>query len=405
LLITYSSEGEPYSASHWNHSLDGNLVWGKPIGYFRGIRDITLNGSDYAQLFVYDSTNFSVQGGVFENPTGFDVVNCSDAEIANVTTLNTRRDGTLIGCVNATVDNCTLWETYWGLTLRDCINCTVSRIQASDHDSDSYSSYGFSFVNCTQCSGIDNRIYNRGELAVVRDSNDCLVVHCNSTDCSCGFSITTSSRINITMNTVNAEAGGFSSGQCALRIYESVGVVVNANSIRALVTHEAVAVERSVNTSLCGNEILGALAFDSSSFIVCDDNNITSPEPTRLSVSYDSHDYQVTNNRLVNVSFAINLWNCEKWTFNLVNNTVDGAPVLFVQNEAGKDFTGVSFPQAFIIDSEDITIGNTAVEGVAVGITVFNSTLLLRDVNISQCPQSKTLSSLESTSSMEHHSW
>jgi parallel beta-helix repeat protein len=56
-----------FQAENWIHNINNNQVNGKPLGYFNGISGIHIDGNEYGQLLVTNSTDSWIEGGNFDN--------------------------------------------------------------------------------------------------------------------------------------------------------------------------------------------------------------------------------------------------------------------------------------------------------------------------------------------------
>ncbi|MHA1613422.1 MAG: right-handed parallel beta-helix repeat-containing protein [Candidatus Thorarchaeota archaeon] len=81
LFIDYDS----WYSSHWEHTIVGNTVNGKELGYFFGASDLNLDGSDYGQLILANCINVAIIGGEFSGVTaGIQIAYSSACSIENV---------------------------------------------------------------------------------------------------------------------------------------------------------------------------------------------------------------------------------------------------------------------------------------------------------------------------------
>ncbi|UCH05078.1 MAG: right-handed parallel beta-helix repeat-containing protein [Candidatus Thorarchaeota archaeon] len=55
------------NTSYWNHTFAGNVVNGRPLGYFADVTDTTLDASSYGQLLLGHCTNVTATSGVFRD--------------------------------------------------------------------------------------------------------------------------------------------------------------------------------------------------------------------------------------------------------------------------------------------------------------------------------------------------
>jgi len=94
-----------WSVSHWLHYFSNNTVNNKPMGYFKNLTSIIIDGSRYGQVIAANCTEIKVKDGIFTDVSvGIQLGFCANSTIAN----NTATDNSLYGFYLRSSDNCTL---------------------------------------------------------------------------------------------------------------------------------------------------------------------------------------------------------------------------------------------------------------------------------------------------------
>ena len=89
---------------YWIHSFYGNVVNGRPFGYFLRTNNTEVDGSQYGQLFLIDCFNVSLSSGVFSNVSV---------------------GPSLLSCVNCTISDMEIRENLYGINLLESENITL----------------------------------------------------------------------------------------------------------------------------------------------------------------------------------------------------------------------------------------------------------------------------------------
>jgi len=99
-------------------------VNGKPLGYFYGIQNTTLNGTDYGQIFLAYCRNVTLLGGAFSGfYNGLIIHGCDLCAVEGVTLTNSLWHAVRFqGSRNCTLLQCTIDRNWRGILIdRDCL--------------------------------------------------------------------------------------------------------------------------------------------------------------------------------------------------------------------------------------------------------------------------------------------
>ncbi len=183
-----------HSIPEWLHDLRDNWVNGKPLGYFKSVNNISIDGSQYGQVIL---------------------ANCSDVTVSDGTFTYSSAGIQLGFCMNCSMTNNIVSNNYYGFNLYSSINCTLINNIANDNLNDGFHLYYSD--NCTLISNI--AAGNSGYGFWVVFSDNCTLTHNNITDNDLGLYVRELVNCNLMYNTVSNNHNGFklySSSNCTL---------------------------------------------------------------------------------------------------------------------------------------------------------------------------------------------
>ncbi|MBD3158995.1 MAG: hypothetical protein GF309_09425 [Candidatus Lokiarchaeota archaeon] len=101
------------SLREWITSEDGNTVNGKALGYFNGGNDTKIDGSQYGQMVVVNSSFVEVETGLYENATeGVCLLSCDNCTIRGTSSANNSANAyRLIQTEDCTLENNTAFNS------------------------------------------------------------------------------------------------------------------------------------------------------------------------------------------------------------------------------------------------------------------------------------------------------
>jgi len=123
--------------SHFNHTITGNLVNGRPLGYFTNLTETIINTEEYGAIIAAICTDVVFEGGDYFNATVgvalYASVNCTISGVTSQT--NTRSGIQIAASRNCTVKNSTfsgnpvygieIGNTWSGTRYTEIIDCIV----------------------------------------------------------------------------------------------------------------------------------------------------------------------------------------------------------------------------------------------------------------------------------------
>ncbi|MEM4734304.1 MAG: right-handed parallel beta-helix repeat-containing protein [Candidatus Thorarchaeota archaeon] len=155
---------------YWVHSFSGSSVNGKPIAYLDGATNLTINGTNYGQVFMLNCSGITVRDGIFQS---------ASMAIASAFSHDIR-------IVNNSMADCT-----YGIYMRSCIASLAFNNTVTGR-----TSYGIRLYSCNDCEVVESRV--RAGLGVsLSTCSNCTLVGVSVAQCEYGVYISSSSTIHI----------------------------------------------------------------------------------------------------------------------------------------------------------------------------------------------------------------
>ena len=168
--------------SNWIHTFTGNSINGQPMGYFRNQTGATIDGSQYGQVIVVNSTNMRIENGSFIDASqGIAIVFSNNSQIIN----NTLEGG------------------FYGIRLRNLDGCHF------ENNTVSGTSGGIILFSSTKCTFANNTLLNNGYGYYMRNSTYCRVNTSTVQGNLYGIYLRYSSQLNVSSNSVMNNRYGF----------------------------------------------------------------------------------------------------------------------------------------------------------------------------------------------------
>ena len=326
--------------SYFNHNIDtSNLINGKPIHYLKNQSDLIINSSSFPNvgyLALINCTNIAVEAlnltnnynGILlantknstltnnkleNNARGIDITNSSDNTIrGNDITNNTWLGISLVNSPNNTFKENHLMSNHLSFRISgDSLGDFLQDLDTSNTVNNKVTRY---LTNCTDLAINPSTFGNTGYLALVNcynitaqsfslENNEMLVAFTRNssiienTITIGGISLTHSSFINLTDNTVT-------NGESGISIHYSNNNTIAKNSI-AQNTQHGILLENSSNNSMSDNDLRNSyigIDLDGSSNNTIFRNNITDNSDYGIIFSYSSYN-KIFHNNFINNGF------------------------------------------------------------------------------------------------------
>ncbi|MCF2138027.1 MAG: right-handed parallel beta-helix repeat-containing protein [Candidatus Thorarchaeota archaeon] len=152
-LVNSSFDIDP-DISGWLGTVQGNTVNGKKLGYFNYIQDVTIDGTEYGQIYLSYCHDITINGGSFENQViGIFIDHSTDCTISDVTIKGATRFGIyLSAAIHCVVSDSEFVHSYIAIQASFCKNVQV--VNNFMHNQ----SVGISIDNDSNSTCINNKI-------------------------------------------------------------------------------------------------------------------------------------------------------------------------------------------------------------------------------------------------------
>ncbi len=109
--------GPPSLLEHWNHSVTGNMVNGKPLGYFWNYSNTVIDAASNGQVILAGCRNVTVHHAIVSNSSAaVQLGHCVNVTLADSAISNdTVRGVSLLFCEGCSVLNCTITGNFAGI--------------------------------------------------------------------------------------------------------------------------------------------------------------------------------------------------------------------------------------------------------------------------------------------------
>jgi len=191
----------------YNHTLIGNRVNGKDLGYFFSVNDIVIEGDSYGQILAANCTRLVIQGGTMsQTDTGIAFYYCNNSTV-NSTTISGQMRGVYLyvsdfcNVTRTTMENCGVY------IVGDSVNKWVHNFAETTVNG---KPLGY-FYEASNLTLDDNSL---GQIIIV-NSNHIEIKNHDISRASMGIAIVYSSNCNITENTIADNDIGLRLQECS----------------------------------------------------------------------------------------------------------------------------------------------------------------------------------------------
>ena len=311
-----------YDIWSWKHQIVNNTANGRPIGYFYNLNTTSIEVSSFGQIIVVNCTNLFLNNGTFFNASvGIQAAYCSNFTCRNVAADGNSKYGIYsIKSDNLILQLSTFNKNRYGACITDCpsaksINNTFN--EDTEYGLYLHSSKSAIVVNNT---AIDCR---RGLYAGASEYTK--FVNCVTISCNVGIGAGSSSFIEVNNSTMSK------CGDACISLWASGSSIIQDNDI--IGGHTGISIIYSTNVSILSNVFTGSSIW--------------------ITESYEYY-YNIV----------------EWWKHNIVNNTVNGKPVLYLWNETGLSVSAAGYGQIIITNCTDIVVNDGDFSGITSGVLV-----------------------------------
>ncbi|TFG26861.1 hypothetical protein EU528_13720 [Candidatus Thorarchaeota archaeon] len=331
---------------------EGNMVQGKPIGFFANLDSMTIDEDSYAQLLLVNCREITISGGDFHDINS-DWIYYDDFYIGEASAI------TLMNCTSCNLVSVNLHNNSIGVTLLDSTQCDITG--GSGHDN-SWRTISISYSQDIEITNVDIQNSLRGSAISISYSQDIEITNVDIRNSSIGIDLSWSYNCHISNCIVRDNEGG---------IFLQVGMNCTLSQNTIYQNIDGIYMEDSDGSEIWGNEVYSnerGVLLNSSSDCLITQNNIHNN--TGVGISLDT---TANRNDIFNNTFAYNNPNaiCEG-SSNHWDNQVD-------TGNFWSDYNGTG---VYIIDENDqdnfpLTIEPTTRNGTIPTWPLFVDPLLL----------------------------
>lgn len=165
-------EGKQYIDVPYN--FDNNSVNGKPLGFFHGITDDTIEGDTFGQIILLNCSNLEVVGGDFlKSSVGFQMHFSENCSIKGANVADNGAWGMYVFYSNFTViENCSVHDNSWnGILLEKSPFTQISNNSIINNDAT-----GVYLATSDNCSILNNSLSHNFSGVGIGSSSNCTVI-------------------------------------------------------------------------------------------------------------------------------------------------------------------------------------------------------------------------------------
>ncbi|MEM4735626.1 MAG: NosD domain-containing protein [Candidatus Thorarchaeota archaeon] len=341
------------SLSQWSHTMTGNTVNGKPLGYFKNLTGGTVDGSLYGQVILANCTDVTVKDGVFPHASvGISVGFSSTCTLSNNTSSESYWGFYLRSSTSCTLTNNTAFRNEQiGFYLQGSPSCLLTNNLAVGHAQAGFYLYDSAFTTLTNNTSTESVVGFR-----IYMSGFCVLSHNSAIDItSAGFYVFLSQSLTFENNYASKSAYGFFLEQCtSLTLSKNIAYRNVQNGFYVYLSNAI---------SLLGNTII---------------------EGERGVYLYRSPSCVLTNNTFSGSGLFIDGVSITQWLHTMTGNTVNGKPLGYFKNLTGGTVDGSLYGQVILANCTNVSVSNGVFSWASVGISVgFSSYCTLTNNTVS----------------------
>lgn len=177
--LLFESEALP----NWNHTIDGNLFDGLPLGYFKNLNNTVLNASDFGQLIFISCENITVRGTEHDGVSvPLYLVTCTNVNVSDYRITNAVSGMKILYSQQCNIDNYSVKAiTNQGFYVyeSDTILFSNCRVNLTGE-------YGFHLYNTVNSNISNSQVHNSNSFGIylqyadATEINKLLAVNCSS---------------------------------------------------------------------------------------------------------------------------------------------------------------------------------------------------------------------------------
>ncbi len=317
-----------------------NTVNGKTLGYFLNKTGETLDGTQYGQLIVVNSTDMIVQNGMFVNASvGLSLIYSSNSTLIN----NTVR-----------------FNQFTGMEVEYSPNCIIMNNTASNNGY-----VGIATGSSDNLTIVHNTISSNEMLGFLMSTSSGLLM--NNTISNNRYGMDLGSSVDSVLRNNTISHNSFYGVELSYSFNDTIMdncIVHNGNDGIYLISSPN---NMIVNNTISFNGDDGILLATSSNIVVAN-NTISYNEDDGLHL-VSVQNLTLNNNEFVNGGVVIENDPLAYWILNVTtDNTVNGKPLGYFLNKTGGFIDGQQYGQIILVNSTGVTLQNGIFNNASRGI-------------------------------------
>jgi parallel beta-helix repeat protein len=322
-------------------------------------------------IYIQNSTNFDMRLNVIEE--SYCAINLEDSSNCSITNNNitsVEECMILISSVNVTIQKSHISETSRGITLEYSAFCLIR-----NNSFNLIGGAGIEISHSHDNAFNTNTITQAFSAFVIRSSIDNLIQNNEISEVLDGISIDDSTSCLCTDNSISNVMGS------GISLVYSNNIVIQTNTISE--SSLGISLHFSQDNLITNNSISSNIKNDGILIRLSDDNEITqnSFRSTTLTLEWSGNNL-VVNNSFSNIGMSVFGVNFNHFLqAEVVNNTIDGDPILYWQNEENNEVPS-NVQQVFLVNCTSITVAGLNLLNIGDGIIVAHSDNIIISDNV-----------------------
>lgn len=328
----------------WKHNITGNLVNSRPLGYFWNANNLNLNGNDYGQFIIVNSSNIVAENGNFDGATApIQLVYSSFCQFENITSINGVKGAYLHSSYNISLVNCSF-----------SFNSEAGVYMYSYSDNNT-------IVNTTIRGNDEFGIY-------MSTSDNNTFVNDTIENSDCGVRVSVSYDNIFANNTIKQNNDGVYVSFSIRNLFVNNYITQNQDhGISTIFSDHNV----FFNNSISDNQEIGVSIY-TGAYNEYINNSIQNNELSGLKINICRFNI-INSNRFVNCGVFLDSDETIEWNQTLINNTVNDRPLGYFLNKSDEVINMNDYGQVILAQCRNVTVEDGVQFGASQGIQIGHS--------------------------------
>ena len=263
---------------------EGNIVQGKPIGFFANLDSMTIDGDSYAQLLLVNCRDITISGGDFHDINS-DWIYDDGIHPGEASAI------TLMNCTSCNLVSVNLHSNSIGVILLDSTQCGIS---GGTGNYNSWRTISISYSQDIEITNVDIRNNLRGSAISLSHSDDIEITNVDIRNSSIGIDLSWSYNCHISNCIVRDNEGG---------IFLQVGMNCTLSQNTIYQNIDGIYLEDSDGSDIWGNDVYlnhrGVLLNSTSDCLIIQ-NNIYNNTGVGIALDTTANRNEIFNNTFAN---------------------------------------------------------------------------------------------------------